>query len=334
VPDGTAPLLILPQPSIDQAITSTYLTTVRRSAVDMEEFVEYLRQGLTYISVPTDREPGGELRGQLEVGHCLEASLMPSAGAPNMHAYGFVNVMIKQDRTAIAVLAQVPEDKTRALSMSPNNITISNAGNILVTVQPMSYESCVLGTFDGKKADGTTCNFGERHVYPAEINNANAASKVWNVMNPAAAHVISALEGQTAQVFYGTQTSMNMGMPGEVHGVLKTAIACRLLLGVHDNLFTVATSHMSDWLTVWSMNEGNPDVRPTLVPKYFGHPYQILKGETALAITRRYGMSEDEILRLNPGLANIDALPVGSTLCIVPNWQTVVAGNGQRVCVG
>ena len=43
-------------------------------------------------------------------------------------------------------------------------------------------------------------------------------------------------------------------------------------------------------------------------------------------------MSEGEILKVNPAIRDIESLPVGSHVCIVPNWQTVVAGNGQKVC--
>jgi LysM repeat protein len=59
----------------------------------------------------------------------------------------------------------------------------------------------------------------------------------------------------------------------------------------------------------------------------------VTKGETSMAITRRFGMSLEEILKINPGLSDPDALAVGSSLCIVPNWRTVMAGNGQRICV-
>ena len=31
----------------------------------------------------------------------------------------------------------------------------------------------------------------------------------------------------------------------------------------------------SDWITIWSMNEGNPDVRSTLEPKYYAHPLMV-----------------------------------------------------------
>ena len=86
-------------------------------------------------------------------------------------------------------------------------------------------------------------------------------------------------------------------------------------------------------MTVWSMNVGNPDVRPTLEPRYYAHPLVVTKGETAMAIERRFGMTRAEMLLVNPGLANIEELPVGGTICIIPNWRTVIAGNGQRICV-
>ena len=67
--------------------------------------------------------------------------------------------------------------------------------------------------------------------------------------------------------------------------------------------------------------------------RYYAHPMVVTKGETSMAITRRFGMSLEEILKINPGLSDPDALTVGSSLCIVPNWRTVMAGNGQRICV-
>mmetsp|Transcript_37696 Transcript_37696/g.119062 ORF Transcript_37696/g.119062 Transcript_37696/m.119062 type:complete len:103 (+) Transcript_37696:1094-1402(+) len=97
----------------------------------------------------------------------------------------------------------------------------------------------------------------------------------------------------------------------------------------------------SDWITIWSLNQGtlqnpqtiNPDFKQTLVPRYYAHPYYIVQGENSLAVSRRFGMTVDDILRLNPGLKDINSLPVGSTICVVPNWQSVIAGNGQRICI-
>ena len=68
-------------------------------------------------------------------------------------------------------------------------------------------------------------------------------------------------------------------------------------------------------------------------PRYYAHSMVVNKGETAMAITRRFGMSLEEILKINPGLSDPNALTVGSSLCVVPNWKNVIAGNGQRICI-
>lgn len=83
---------------------------------------------------------------------------------------------------------------------------------------------------------------------------------------------------------------------------------------------------------MWSLNEGNPDLRRTLIPRYYAHPLKVLRGETSFAIQRRYGMTQGDILKVNPAIRDMGSLSEGSFVCVVPNWQTVVAGNGQRVC--
>mmetsp|Transcript_37711 Transcript_37711/g.119114 ORF Transcript_37711/g.119114 Transcript_37711/m.119114 type:complete len:159 (+) Transcript_37711:1025-1501(+) len=131
------------------------------------------------------------------------------------------------------------------------------------------------------------------------------------------------------------------GCTSQLVGHLLPATPCRRLLQLHDSLYSVASSYKSDWITIWSLNQGtlqnpqtiNPDFKQTLVPRYYAHPYYIVQGENSLAVSRRFGMTVDDILRLNPGLKDINSLPVGSTICVVPNWQSVIAGNGQRICI-
>jgi len=214
-------------------------------------------------------------------------------------------------------------------------------GRPLAVVQPNAWESCRTGSFDGFKSDAkiSKCNFDEKHSYPSEVNMANSGVLYY--------HVEMALEAGDAAAFVNstvavkTAKSEEMGYASEVQGRLEHAIPCRKLLTQHDDLYTMAAGHRSDWITVWSLNHGhahvarstNPDVRPTLEPRYYAHPMVVTKGETSMAITRRFGMSLEEILKINPGLSDPDALAVGSSLCIVPNWRTVMAGNGQRICV-
>ena len=183
------------------------------------------------------------------------------------------------------------------------------------------------------------CNFDEKHSYPSELNMANSGVVFYHIdmaLTPAKA---AAFTNSTIAV--ETTKSQAMGYGGELSGTLTAALPCRMLLAQHDDLYSMAATHRSDWITVWALNHGrpgversmNPDVRPTLEPRYYAHPLVVTKGETAMAITRRFGMSLEEILKINPGLMDPDALPVGSTLCIVPNWQRVVAGSGQRICI-
>lgn len=58
-------------------------------------------------------------------------------------------------------------------------------------------------------------------------------------------------------------------------GILDMAKPCRQLVTTHDSLFSIARGHGSDWLTVWSMNDGNPDARMLLEPRYYAHPFQV-----------------------------------------------------------
>jgi len=339
MPAGTAPLVEIATPTVILS-ESTWTGVFRRKAADMPRLLELMRTGQTYIDIATDRVPEGEIRGQLEVGHCLEAALRPPVPFPEGYgaterAYGFANVLLNQDKSKLAVLMQLPQDPTRALSSQTLSSVriIGGSGQNLVALQPAAYESCVRDTYNGKQADGVTaCNLDERHAYVSDITLANSGNFIFKVLHAAPQAMIADLHN-SSRVILHTPNSLAAGFHSEVEGVLQTAIACRHLMTVHDSLYTLATSHRSDWMTVWSMNVGNPDVRPTLEPRYYAHPLVVTKGETAMAIERRFGMTRAEMLLVNPGLANIEELPVGGTICIIPNWRTVIAGNGQRICV-
>jgi hypothetical protein len=115
-------------------------------------------------------------------------------------------------------------------------------------------------------------------------------------------------------------------------GVVAKAHPCRLLSSVEDTLFTTAKAFGNDWLSVWSMNPGNPDHRRTLTPRYYAHPLEVMSGETTEQIVRRYGISEDELVRTNPSVKDLHNLKVGDTLCVIPNFWQTMGGNGAKIC--
>ena len=118
-----------------------------------------------------------------------------------------------------------------------------------------------------------------------------------------------------------------------LQGKAAKAQACRLLSSVEDTLFTTARDSGSDWLTVWSMNPGNPDHRRTLTARYYAHPLEVTAGETAEAIMQRFGISERELVRANPAIMDLRSLSVGDTLCVIPNFRQTMSGNGAKICI-
>jgi hypothetical protein len=126
---------------------------------------------------------------------------------------------------------------------------------------------------------------------------------------------------------------VNRGGQEVLTGKAAKAKACRLLSTVEDTLFTTATAFGNDWLSVWSMNPGNPDHRRTLTARYYAHPLEVTSGETAEQIMRRFGVSERELVRANPAIMDLRSLQVGDTVCVVPNFRHTVSGNGAKICV-
>ena len=311
MPSGTPPRVVITKPSLTLQ-DSRFSGLFKRKAADMASLLKMMREESLYVSVPSDRVPEGEIRGQLHVPTCLETELrspMPSFPAgygATGAAYGFANVMIDKAQEKAAVLVQFPQDARRALSSKPffsdgqvrsSHVTTlglpcplgassgqcaggvhvtSMDGRPLAVVQPNAWESCRTGSFDGFKSDAkiSKCNFDEKHSYPSEVNMANSGVLYY--------HVEMALEAGDAAAFVNstvavkTAKSEEMGYASEVQGRLEHAIPCRKLLTQHDDLYTMAAGHRSDWITVWSLNHGhahvarstNPDVRPTLEPRY------------------------------------------------------------------
>ena len=127
-------------------------------------------------------------------------------------------------------------------------------------------------------------------------------------------------------------TPVASGGTDYLSGEAAKAHPCRLLSSVEDTLFTTAKDFGNDWLSVWSMNPGNPDHRRTLTPRYYAHPLEVTSGETAEQIMRRFGISEAELVRANPTVMDLHSLQVGDTLCVVPNFWQTMGGNGAKIC--
>jgi len=105
-----------------------------------------------------------------------------------------------------------------------------------------------------------------------------------------------------------------------------------MLFGPHDSLFGVAKDLGSDWLTMWSLNTGNPDTRQDLDPKYFAHAYAVQAGDKGDAIMRRFGMNEAAFRRANPTMVDVQNLPTSSKVCVVPGWHHVTDSAGRPLC--
>ena len=52
---------------------------------------------------------------------------------------------------------------------------------------------------------------------------------------------------------------------------------CTWTMGLQESLFTVAELFANDWLSVWSLNVGNPDKDQSGTSVYYAHPYQLLQ---------------------------------------------------------
>ena len=291
MPGGTPPLVVITTPALTLA-ESGFSGIFKRKAANMPQLLKYMREGLLYVSVPSDRVPEGEIRGQLHVPTCLETELhppvdsFPAGYGATSAAYGFVNVMIDKAQTKVAALVQFPQDAYRKMSSDtffaegeiknpPAAVSIKtpDGKTTLAVLQPRAYESCRRGSFDGTKSDGITkCNFDERHVYPSQLNMADTGAIQYYIDMAVTRERAALFVNSTVSV--ATPKSLQMGYPAELQGTLAPAVPCRLLLTQHDDLYSIAAAHRSDWITLWSLNHGrpgvarstNPDVRGTREP--------------------------------------------------------------------
>jgi len=267
---------------------------LRLTSPEMSMILQLMREGHAYVNVATGENPDGELRGQIVVPHCLEAEMMGTEPTR-----GFANVLLSG--MEYAVLAQASPD---ASALNSGMIEFAT-GEPPISLEAISNEWSPLAP-----------NMGQ--VY-----------SVWLSIDPAhQAAFMSVASGMAT----ATVSAMSGGMAA-VSGALMEARSCRQLMTAEDSLFSIARSHRSDWLTVWSMNLGQPDRRRTLEPKYFAHPMQVSLGDSGDAIARRFGMTMKELQMVNPAVMDLASLSVGSTICVLPNWQQTVSGNGRKICM-
>lgn len=107
---------------------------------------------------------------------------------------------------------------------------------------------------------------------------------------------------------------------------------CQRLLRPHDNYYGMSKDVGGDWLSMWSLNGGQPGVVQKLGPVYFGHPYEVANGETIESILTRFAISEAAFRRSNPSLRHLSDIKIGDTICIVPYWRGVKDAAGLSVC--
>mmetsp|Transcript_29622 Transcript_29622/g.78016 ORF Transcript_29622/g.78016 Transcript_29622/m.78016 type:complete len:170 (+) Transcript_29622:847-1356(+) len=119
---------------------------------------------------------------------------------------------------------------------------------------------------------------------------------------------------------------------GRLAAPATPGVACRELVVQDSTYYDMGRERLSDWITVWSLNEGNPDAEAPLQPRYFAHPYQIAAGETATSVLKRFGMTMTALQRLNPTVADLASLAPSQVICIVPVWSRTLSASGLPIC--
>ncbi len=84
-------------------------------------------------------------------------------------------------------------------------------------------------------------------------------------MTPLAACVFGTHEPSTESTTY-----MNVALP-------VPCTACTWTMALQESVFTVAELFGNDWLSVWSLNTGNPDKDQSGTSIYYAHPYMLLE---------------------------------------------------------
>ena len=112
--------------------------------------------------------------------------------------------------------------------------------------------------------------FGSSSRFLSATNNTGA----YEVVHRATSSEIAAITQQKTTIVMGHHFGAG-DLYRNISGTVSMAIPCRMLMGQSESYYTIATSIQSDWITVWSMNDGNPDLELTLTPRYFAHPLQV-----------------------------------------------------------
>jgi hypothetical protein len=123
-----------------------------------------------------------------------------------------------------------------------------------------------------------------------------------------------------------------LGRRVNVRCVLVTVKRCRYIVRKRESLNDVASHFMTDWVQLWALNPHltRPDAQVGYSPDSSelganittGHLYTVDRGDFLSAVAYKFGTSVKMMLHLNADLVGSnqeDMLPVGKTLCIIPN---------------
>jgi len=141
-PMGSGALLTLGMPVM--VAGKTHSSTVRiTDPGGMGNILSYLRAGAMYVSISTQENPDGELRGQLEAPECYEAAMSGSSwssGPVNAPVvpYGYANVLLSPSENSYAVLIQMASDNERAFPGEPSAAQISTVSGASILPSAIS----------------------------------------------------------------------------------------------------------------------------------------------------------------------------------------------------
>ena len=104
---------------------------------------------------------------------------------------------------------------------------------------------------------------------------------------------------------------------------------CTWTLGLQESLYTLSNKFGNDWITLWSLNTGNPDSTRSGRSVYYAHPYTLQRGESVTTVRARFGITAAHVARLNNNVTNFG---VGDTMCVSLDWTRAVDWEGRLVC--
>eukprot|EP00286_Rhodomonas_abbreviata_P022922 CAMPEP_0181315814 /NCGR_PEP_ID=MMETSP1101-20121128/15571_1 /TAXON_ID=46948 /ORGANISM="Rhodomonas abbreviata, Strain Caron Lab Isolate" /LENGTH=1134 /DNA_ID=CAMNT_0023423037 /DNA_START=135 /DNA_END=3540 /DNA_ORIENTATION=+ len=110
--------------------------------------------------------------------------------------------------------------------------------------------------------------------------------------------------------------------------VMMTVEKCKYMVQKDMQLQELAAVFDMDWIRLWSLNSMEPSLNHPdyLVLKeppqviHVGHRYRVLSGTEPLdRIVTRFGMSMEQLRQLNYDIREMEEVPEGYRLCVVPN---------------